>query len=58
MSVMQLRCAKTAEEIEVLFWEKTLENSINQLIIYLFRITDVTQCDNKNMNSEQDAPGS
>jgi len=27
-------------------------------IIYLFRITDITQCDNKDMNSEQDTPGS
>jgi len=28
------------------------------IIIYLFRITDIVQCDNKNMSSEQDAPGS
>jgi len=27
---------------------------INQSIIYLFRITDIAQYDNKNMNSEQD----
>jgi len=32
--------------------------SINQSIIYLFRITDIAQYDNKNMNSEQDTPGS
>jgi len=32
--------------------------SINQWIIYLFRITDIAQYDNKNMDSEQDTPGS
>jgi len=32
--------------------------SINQSIIYLFRITDIAQYDNKNMDSEQDTTGS
>jgi len=39
-------------------WSKYFLCFINQSITYLFRITDIAQYDNKNMNSEQDAPGS
>jgi len=44
-------------------WKRDLEREMwtagfNQSIIYLFRITDIAQYDNQDMNSEQDAPGS